>query len=287
MILYINEEAIEFTLEGGEKAGDIFESVRAFLSESDRLIYSFLIDNEETDPEDISWKNRDIDRIEKIEVAALTEMEYRLTGILTVAEFINFLIHSISENKISGLKDLVDDYPSISDNIPVFVRGEKGVLIKEYLDNLMQRSGLLKSELDNSYRQEFLSEIEKISELVKSAAREIENPLHELENSIKAANLLIPKLADVSLFLQTGKDKEAMDIVISLTEILQKIVGLLSLYNTDNIDIDKLNSILSELVEAFDAGDFILIGDLLEYEITPILSEMADRFEEITKREDE
>ncbi|MBB6478695.1 hypothetical protein [Spirochaeta isovalerica] len=287
MVLYINDEKIDFTLEGGEKAGDIYDSVRTFLSGSERLVYSFMIDNLETDPQDSSWRQRDVSEIEKIDVTALTETEYRLTGILTVAEFINFLIHSISENKIEGLRELVKEYPSISRNIPVFVQGEKGELIKEHLDMLMEKSGLTKSELDNEYRKEFLSEIEKVSELIKSAAREIEDPMKELENSIKAVNLLNPKLSDVSLLLQTGKDKDAMDIVISLTEILQKIIGLLTLFNSDNIDIDKLNNILNELVEAFDAGDSILIGDLLEYEISPILSDLTEQFERLKEREDD
>jgi len=284
--LFINDEKIDFTLEGGEKAGDIYDSVRSFLTDSERHIYSFLINDIETDPEETIWRDLNVQQIDKIQVTALTETEYRLTGILTVAEFLNFLIQSVSENTLGGLKDLLGDYSSISRNIPVFIKGEKGLLIKEHLDSLMNKSGLINLEIKDSYRKEFLLEINKILELVKSAAREIEDPLKELENSIKAVNLINPKLADVSLLLQTGKDKEAMDIVIGLTEILHKIMGLLSLFNSDNIDIDKLNSILNELVEAFNAGDSVLIGDLLEYEISPILSDLMEQFEEIRKREE-
>lgn len=286
MTIYINDEQIDFTLEGGEKAWDIYESIRGFLSQSQMLVYSFLIDGKETDPEDKSWAGLDTEKIKKIEVTALTEDEFRLTGLLTVAEYINFLTRSVAEGKLDEIGSVIDDYPSIIRNISILVKGEQGQLLSDHLEAVMKRSGLLDGQFNESYKSDFLKEVEGISEIINSASREISDPLSELDKSIKALDLLKPKLADVSLLLQTGKDREAMNIIISLTEFLQKIIRLLSLFDTDNIDMERFNSVLSELVEAFDAGDSVLIGDLLEYEISPLLEQMADAYAEIRKREE-
>lgn len=286
MTIFINEQEIEFTLEGGEKASEIYESLRNFLKESDYLIYSFSINGEQTDPEEITkWGDLNEKDIEKIEVTALTESEYKLTGLLTIAEYVNFLIVSVSNDQLDDLKGFVEDFPSLLRNIRLFLSGEMGSLIHDQFEKAVNQSGLLKGSFDNGFKTEFLKEIGGISELINMAAREIEDPLNELESTFKALETLNPRLADVSVLLQTGKDKEAMEIVISLTELLNRVIRLMSMFEIENMDLDHLNSILSELVEAFNAEDSVLIGDLLEYEITPILEQLSDVARNLKKNE--
>lgn len=285
MTLFINEELVDFTLEGKEKAGDVYDSIKEFLSVSNRMIYSFLVDGKETDPEEVHWRDKTLIQIDKIEVIALTESEYRLTGLLTIAEYINFFIRSVSENRLNDLTELLKDYDSISLNITLFVPGEQGLVLKSHFDTVMEKSGLLSGTFNENYKKDFLLEIDKVSELIQSAAREIEDPINELGHAIKAAETLNPDLSEVSLLLQTGKDNEAMKIVVKLTEVLQKIIRLFTIYNTDNIDIEKLNTVLKEMVEAFNAGDSILIGDLLEYEVSPFLEKLSEYFDNLKQKE--
>ena len=51
MKIIINEQEIDFTLEGGEKASELYDSLKVFLRESGHLIYSFSLDGIQTDPE--------------------------------------------------------------------------------------------------------------------------------------------------------------------------------------------------------------------------------------------
>lgn len=281
MTLLINDQDVNFTLEGGECASDIYKSVNSFLKESGHLIYSFCIDGIETDPENQSiWQNKKTSEIEKIEITALTEKEFLLTGLLTVAEYINLLTRAITEDSLGIIDDLMTEYPSIAKNIPVLIKGTRGLLIADHLTKILKNSGLLNEGLKTEYRDTILTEIAQITELINSEAREIENPQTELISSISVLENLIPQLNDVSILLQTGKDQQAMTLIIALTELLQKILRLISIFNTDNLIIDnkkydpfsaELNSTLNELAEAFDAKDSVLIGDLLEYEITPKL----------------
>lgn len=281
MTLLINDQDVNFTLEGGECASDIYKSVNSFLKESGHLIYSFCIDGIETDPENQSiWQNKKTSEIEKIEITALTEKEFLLTGLLTVAEYINLLTRAITEESLGTIDDLMTEYPSIAKNIPVLIKGTRGLLIADHLTKILKNSGLLNEGLKIEYRDTILTEIAQITELINSEAREIENPQTELISSISVLENLIPQLNDVSILLQTGKDQQAMTLIIALTELLQKILRLISIFNTDNLIIDnkkydpfsaELNSTLNELAEAFDAKDSVLIGDLLEYEITPKL----------------
>lgn len=297
MVILINEQEVDFTLEGGEKISDIYNSINTFLNESDHLIYAFTIDGRETDPLNRElWDNLKVKDIKKIEVTALTRKEYLLTGLLTVAEYINLLLRSVTENSEETLNDLIPEYSSIINNIPLLIKGTHGVQIREHMNRIMNNSGLLQGSLIPEYREEFLKEISGIAELIHSASREIEDPRTELSSSIEILKAIIPELNEVSILLQTGKDNQAMGIIIKFTELLQKILRIISFFNTDNININgvnyeyfsiQLNSILNELAEAFDAKDSVLIGDLLEYEISPKLESLSDIVNFIGNREDE
>lgn len=285
MTIIINEQEVNFTLEGEEKAFEIYTSISAFLKESNYFIYSFSIDGDETDPEQTSlWRDKKSIEIKKIEITALSEKEYLLSGLLTVAEYINLLLRAVSQKSHVIIGELMIEYPSIVKNIPVLVKGNMGELISEHLNTTLEKCGLLSGNFKEEYIEPFFSEISKISELINSAAREIENPVSELRASIEILEALIPQINDISLLLQTGKDQQAMGLIITLTELLQKILRIISLFNTEDIIIGKesyenfsgdLNSILSELAEAFSAKDSVLIGDLLEYEITPKLEALS------------
>lgn len=287
MTILINDQEIEFTLEGGEKASEIYDSLKNFLRESGYLVYSFVLDGIPTDPEEMDiWGDKKKTEINRIEVTALTDTEYRLTGLLTIAEYINFLAKSVSDGDFSFLNGFDEDYPSILKNINLFLPGELGMLVGEQLEKTIKKSGLLIKNFDGAFRNEFLKEIGGIAELIDMTAREIEDPKRELEASFKALQIIKPRLSDVSLLLQTGKDRGAMEIIINLTEILNKIFRLLNIFNTDNINTEKLNSVLGELADAFSSGDSVLIGDLLEYEISPLLGDLEEVVEEIRKTEE-
>lgn len=297
MIITINEQAVDFTLEGEEKAFDIYKSISSFLKESHHLIYSFIIDDLETDPEEMDeWKDKKASNISKIEITALTEKEYLLTGLLTVAEYINLLLRSLSENSQTTLDDLMKEYPTIAKNIPILIKGNHGELIGQVLNSTVDKSGLLNGKFIETYRETFFKEISNIAELINSAAREIEDPTKELHSSIGVLENLIPQLNEVSILLQTGQDQKAMGLIITLTELLQKILRIISIFDTDNIFINdesydifsvNLNSILNELAEAFDARDSVLIGDLLEYEISPKLILLSNVVNSIKNGEEE
>jgi hypothetical protein len=297
LTILINEQEVNFTLEGEEKAYEIYQGINSWLKESSHLIYSFSIDGLETDPENKeNWQNKKASEINIIEVTALSEKEYLLTGLLTVAEYVNLLLRAVSGDKKEVLDDLVQEYSSIIKNIPVLVKGSQGILIADHLNTIMHNSGLLAGQFVEDFKETFLLEIRKISELITSSAREIEDPLKELKATFAVIEQLIPSINEVSILLQTGKDKEAMGLIISLTELLQKILRIISFFNTDNVIINgggfesfstELNSILNELAEAFDASDSVLIGDLLEYEITPKLELLPELINTIKLMEDE
>jgi hypothetical protein len=67
-----------------------------------------------------------------------------------------------------------------------------------------------------------------------------------------------------------------MNIVARFVELVSKVTRLLSSEQQESCarQVEELNGILQELVEAFQSQDTVLIGDLLEYETVPRIQEI-------------
>jgi len=110
---------------------------------------------------------------------------------------------------------------------------------------------------------------------------EAEDPLHAMTSTARLFTALRDELALVSVKLQTGKEAEAMHTVVLVVELINKTVRILPDYigcidselSIEGKSVqdfyDDFNSVLRELMDAFEHKDSILIGDLAEYEILP------------------
>jgi hypothetical protein len=87
----------------------------------------------------------------------------------------------------------------------------------------------------------------------------------------------VQRLPEVSVLLQTGKDKAAMDTIIGFTDTVHSVLALVPFLPPDPERgrlIADLTPVLRDLVAAFDAKDSVLIGDLLEYEVAPRITKL-------------
>jgi hypothetical protein len=87
----------------------------------------------------------------------------------------------------------------------------------------------------------------------------------------------------VSAHLQTGRDKDAMDIVVAFADAVQSLLAMVPFLSPDPERgrlLAELTPVLREVVAAFGARDSVLIGDLLEYEVAPRLARLAPSLEQ-------
>lgn len=109
-----------------------------------------------------------------------------------------------------------------------------------------------------------------------------------LDEGIKVCNQYIPHIkGGVAVIIETlraGKTEDAFKLTPGLFDSLNEFVGTLAVINS-NVNLfdltlfkespveyyESLVSNLTEVLTAKDADDIILVGDLLEYEIMPII----------------
>jgi len=123
----------------------------------------------------------------------------------------------------------------------------------------------------------------RIEALFGERLHEIRDPQRAMRSAENLFNALKPDLAEVPVRIQTGRDAEAMRTMVLVVELINKTVRILPdfarqfdeaggmMIGDKNIQefYDDFNSVLRELMGAFEHKDSVLIGDLAEYEILP------------------
>lgn len=75
-------------------------------------------------------------------------------------------------------------------------------------------------------------------------------------------------------YFQAGEERKGCDLIPSIADGIQWISQALTVtkdIHKQDLNLQDINEKLIEIVEAIENGDYILIGDLFQYELTPIL----------------
>ncbi len=270
MTISINGENINYTLEDEQNAGDILKGISSWLEESGKLISGLEINRESLLLGEKKWKSIPIGLIDNITIEALSLREGRVRQLETARDFFILLETAIKTGDEESLKELYEGFSDLKGILPHLLNEGPHPTILPHLEKAFE-NGFTSTDGVSA------AEAVQMAAVLESRRRETDSPESEARSAAKALAEIAENLDDVAVQLQTGQDKTAMGTIIHLTEILQMFMRSLSWLNgSDAVEkiMNDMNRIFSELEEALKAGDTVLIGDLLEYEIKPRLIEL-------------
>jgi hypothetical protein len=187
------------------------------------------------------------------------EMQIILDGIDVSKEYISDNMNFI---------DLNDILKKIEENLKRFDK-----LFKEIKVNGMS--------IDDFIDKNQHSEV-SILEIISTTQEEI------IEESIETAKIYLPRLKDglheiVKLFYE-GKDQEAVSLFVTAVDGLEWFNSFLKGMQLANLETDskKITSypqIMKDLLGAWERQDFLLVSDIIEYELIPLIEEKIGTIE--------
>ena len=278
MKISVNSTVLDVTFEKEKYLEEILPQIENWLSESKMYLKELLIDGEQARidlPE--KWEKREIESVKELDITAVSHLEKYVEDLQVVYQYISMLDKAAETGNITLCRDLLKDREIIAGSLDYFFsQGEEKLYSKQFLELTENEDRLKNTELKEL--------LDKTSFLLQKKVQEVTTPVKTLTTTAAALRELIPGISDVSILLQTGKDKEAFNAVLAFIELSQTIVRVLAiLKDMNSLDFSSItsgdenldsfytgfNKVLKELAEAFDSSDTVLIGDLLEYEIAP------------------
>jgi len=282
--LKINGETVSFSLEKEKTLAEVMQGVQAWLASA-----GFVINGLRADGEDLLsvapqiWGATPVDSVQELEVQALHTADMKVEHWQTLDVWLGMLEEEV---KAPGpvLEELLANLPETAEGMKANPFLPSGT---DHMDRFMKAfSGRGTEEirrLSPEERQETAVLIRSMRAELSRRITDAAQPREALARCMAELRTRVGQLPEVSVLLQTGKDKAAMETVIGFTDTVQSALALVP-FLPPNPErgrlISELTPVLRDLAGAFDAKDSVLIGDLLEYEVAPRVTALLPLLEE-------
>lgn len=302
MIITLNSEPFDVTIENEKTLNELFTGLSDWLNESGYEITGLVNDGKELElNEGNEWQGILLDTIGKLDIKAISVSQRYVSDLQTLYQYVTLLENAISAGNNTLTTDLLSELAYITNTIDSFLTRKDldtygAVALQKHINNFQN-----KNMDEPAHKDNLIAILQSLSIILQERIKEVTTPLSEIQYTAEKLESLIPSISDVSVMLQTGEDKKAMDSVLRFIELSEKLIRIFPvLKESGYTDIRKesinsesfndfykdLNGILAELVEAFNINDSILIGDLMEYEIVPRVSRLLEYLNLIEKLEE-
>lgn len=290
MEVLINEEQVDVALEEEQTLGEVMEGLRGWLNDSQLFITDVVVDKQDVKldaPE--SWAQTRVDSIGRIEIMAMAPWEVKAAGLQVLVQYFTLLRDALRSGDAGQLGEVSGEAKHIAGTLPTYAQDlidpkEHTDILHRIVDAPEIRQGVLP---DQERAKELLGYLDQAVTVLTSRAREISRPHAEAAATAQTIRGLIPEVRDVSVLLQRGEDRRAMDSLVRFTELVGKLLRIMPHMvreeDAPRVSAERLetygaelNATLEELVDAFGTQDSVLIGDLVEYELVPKIEELLD-----------
>ena len=296
MDIRINDQNLDFTIEKNETLGDVVKDIEAWLDGSDLVLYSVKHEDQDllSQPYE-QWAKTPHSEVGTLNVMVKHTRELTVLNLRTILEYLDLLKQATAAGKEELLGELFSGFPALMESARKHFPNPDTTL--QALVALFLHAD---AEEVLGWPEEKMQQAVKLIDLVSGNVsfrlQELQDPRAALETLSEDLKICIEEISEISILLQTGKDRQAMDTMVRFSELSQSLVRLVASVLANSADPGKqvtvggrglqdfyrdLNRILTELLEAFHAKDSVLIGDLMEYEVAPRLEQLRTFLQEV------
>lgn len=300
MDIFINDMKIDFKLENETVLFEVIDGLNSWAAQSGYHIQDLYLDGLAYFDNEAEYRNKSLNEIKQLNVEAKNRFEIHQDNLQLLYQYVSLFIKSLEGGNKKLIEELKVEAEPITGLMADFLEEDRNSM-ETVSSRLLENINFLDPDniqTDDEHFTALVRQLTGLKIILNERISEFTDPLGELTKTAAALKLTENEINDISVLLQTGKDKEALNCIIRFSELSQKILRLYPLLSNagyavlEDMLIDgkkfseyylDLNGILTELIEAFTANDSVLIGDLLEYEIAPRLESLIGVLEGILK----
>lgn len=287
MQVTINGQNIDFTLEAEQELGQVVSGLEKALNDQNMVVTSLRLGDRELAAEpEAAWSAIRLDSVDRLDVTASPLADLERDQLAAVGEYLGHVQVAVAERRPLPARAL-EGFADAAATARLRLDMSTGSPAARRLADLEQILRSVGHEASAAWpegiRGRALDAIAALIEAVRGRLAEIETPLEALRSAAAALEGCSRDLTDVSLMLQTGQQEKAMGHVTRFAALLQTALRSVARLgdpgpaasNPLSHQVGEMNAVLKQAVEALEARDTVLLGDLLEYEIAPRLKDLS------------
>lgn len=279
MTFLINGEAADIELTDEKTIQDV---VHSFTSQLDQglMVSSLEIDGKYYPTDSPDLDRLSVDAVQTLHFEVATQEEVSVSLLQECKVMLSRVSDDMRQNGLAHHREFSDIFLWIIDTITtinrisVFPLAEAKLVVStiQQIQNYLQGS-----DQDETRLQNLSSILDNLRLYLDSIQVKISSHFEigkkDLQEMIETGETLLPRIAEA---FQLGRDQEALghvhtviNVIESCSLFLKKVLPTLNDERREEIQelYNDLNSLLGEMVESFENGDFVLLGDLMEYEL--------------------
>jgi hypothetical protein len=290
--IYLNNQELNYALENEKTVIDVVDSIENWLKQSQMMIVQLDLDGKNYTYDEIKKnQNLKLDAVKKMDIQVKPIQEFNLYQISKLLAYFQELNNCIEKRDSGGIEQKLKDFNSICAELATILGVHSTGNSYSEIDPLTKIFAGTTSGMIDSWtalnRKEASGVLFAVISKLKLLKNEIENPVPILAEVMEKLSIAKQNISQVSVLLQTGKDREAMQAIVNFSELTQSLLRILSHAQFAPLlqDISfkeksytefytDFNMHLHEIITAFEKKDYVLLGDLLEYEIAPAIEEI-------------
>ena len=276
MEILVNDEVIDLEKADGDSVGDLLSKADALLERAGAVIIDLSIDGRKIGPEELAeLGSMSTTEVSRLDIVAESSSEYR-------ARAINLLLGILAEAATSPdeakRRKLRESLASLSEGLGGLFPADELSFIRALEEAASEE---LADDAENGAR--LAERIAGLDSLFRERLAELLDPVAEFRRASGVYRGAAEELRELPVWLQTGKERQAMQAVLVFVELFDKIIRLMPLLGRLGVDASAIrveglelpafyasfNDVLKELSKAIEDHDSVLIGDLSEYEVAP------------------
>ncbi len=287
MDVLINDEKINITLEEEKNLGQVISGINAWLEDGNMFIHGIDVDGTPVDFTDDKWRGKSLDKISRLSISAETETILRAEALKTGLE----VLETFRLAALEGKREEIDAYKAeLTESLQTLLEEIDHSKLMDTLNHILSQE---------DYTVSLSEYLKGLMIIIEERVRELLQPMFELQNLQSLLEKISEELEETPVYLQTGKEKQAIDAVLRFIELSEKSIRVFRILSSqkpnpmeglmfEDVQFEDFytdfNTALGELEEALSNQDTVLIGDLLEYEVVPRLEKLSGFTSAIVER---
>lgn len=280
MEIFINGVAIDVQLEAERTMGDVVTGLAEWLRGTGHRLTTVSFDGAGVDAQAAQSDSRGVDTVHRVELFAQNVREPQLQRLETVHDYADVLRRVLLKGNAEQLQDVLEEYPRVAPAVAE-LSPDAAADIAEAMGCEIEPEEPPVVPVER--RERSAAAVGRLVILTEGRIRELLEPLRELTATAGVLQPVLDALEQVPVQLQTGADREAVATITRFSELAAKLARLVTVIMEDNPSVGAVdvagkplnqaiaddNAILTDVLDAFDRRDYVLVGDLLEYEVVP------------------
>ena len=274
MELFINETPIGVS---PQKSDTIQHLLNAILKELEEnlIITSMTIDNKYYSIDDPQMLATSVDKVNKVELVVTTKLELSISLLEDGKQFVILGAQELKNGSLAKKNELINSFTWIIESLEALQNSLSFPptdipILKAIVKQVITRLDEDVVPLDET--KEIGEQLEKIVNIFDALQHKISNEKSYSKESTYALLIEIQdQLPDIATHFQTGNDVKAIQNLCKIIDVIEVFIRFAATHSSDHhIEQHSLamKDLSLQMLHAFENKDFVLIADLLEYDLS-------------------